>query len=166
MKKIVITIAVLVVLAVAYWLISPLFIDKVVDESLEDIRNVSEQKPTQQQPTPESENEVTPTLQIIQSGSFEGRSNHRASGSVSLVQSGEDYYVRIEDDFDAENGPDLFVHLGMDGRYDPKVNLGRLKGNKGGQNYAIPSDVNIEEYDEVWIWCRAFTVPFAQAVLN
>ena len=163
-------ISTIVLFAITYWLISPLFIDKEINESLEDITNHSiTKKEVSKNSIPDSspqENISPPTLQIIATGRFEGKSNHRASGSVSFVEIKGDTYLRIEDSFDAENGPDLFVHLGKDGEYISEINLGKLKGNKGGQNYLIPKEINLVINNEVWIWCRAFSVPFAQAILK
>lgn len=163
MKKIIFSLLAVLFLGVAYWLISPIFIDKEVSESLEDIqiKDISEK-------SEENNQDVEPVTEItiLKKGTLQGESGHRASGEVSLVQSGDRFFVRFEDNFDAENGPDLFVHLGNDGAYDKEVNLGVLKGNIGGQNYEIPADINVDDYSEVWIWCRAFSVPFASAKLK
>ena len=40
-----------------------------------------------------------------------------------------------------------------------------LKGNIGGQNYEVPAGIDPLLYNEIWVWCRAFSVPFAKAVL-
>ena len=72
----------------------------------------------------------------------------------------------LEDDFEVTNGPDLFVYLGRNGEYVAQTNLGRLKGNIGSQNYEIPSSIDLSQYDEAWVWCRAFAVPFGKAILN
>ncbi|MDP2651294.1 MAG: DM13 domain-containing protein, partial [bacterium] len=44
--------------------------------------------------------------------------------------------------------------------------VAKLKGNIGSQNYELPPEINLEDYNEVWIWCRAFSVGFAKAVLT
>jgi len=161
-KKIIIILGSVLILGIAYWLISPIFIDKEVNESLKDIQqNISEKSEENNQ-----EAEPVQGITVLKKGTLQGESGHRASGEVSLVQSGDKFFVRFEESFDSENGPDLFVHLGKDGQYDKDVNLGKLKGNIGSQNYEIPAEVNIDDYSEVWIWCRAFSVPFASTVLE
>ena len=66
--------------------------------------------------------------------------------------------------------PDLFVLLMEDPEGRDKsqgyVQLGKLKGNRGNQNYDIPADVNIADYRAVMIYCRAFSVVFSTAPLE
>ncbi|MEX0919352.1 MAG: DM13 domain-containing protein [Parcubacteria group bacterium] len=149
MKKILIIIVVTIILVVAYWLISPLFIERAIDESLEDITQ-----------------EETIETQIVSQGTFEGLERHNGEGTASLIKIGDKHYIRFEDDFRVTNGPDLFVHFGKDGEYVAEARLGDLKGNVGGQNYEVPENLDPNSYNEVWIWCRAFSTPFAKAVLN
>jgi hypothetical protein len=147
---------------IAYWLISPLFIDREVSETVEDIMEARKLE------LEEKNIEITEPMspEIISSGSFIGLGLHNASGTARLIKIADKYYVRFEDDFNITNGPDLFVHFGSNDKYDANARLGRLKGNIGGQNYEVPSDINPADYNEVWIWCRAFAVPFGKAVLE
>lgn len=145
MEKLLIIVVMLVVVGIGYWLISPFFIDKKVSESL----------PT----NIESE--------IIKTGEFAGFDKiHTGSGTVSVIKSAEDYVIRFEEDFNVANGPDLYVGLGKDGEYKKGSEIAKLKGNIGSQNYIIPDDVSLADYNEVWIWCRAFSIGFAKAVLK
>jgi hypothetical protein len=148
-RKILIGLLALVGIGVAYWLISPLFIERIVSEELAEIALM----------------EMGEQLQIIASGSFEGLATHNAMGTARLLKIGDKYYIRFEDDFRVTNGPDLFVHFGKNGEYDPAARLASLKGNSGSQNYEIPENIDFNNYDEVWIWCRAFSVPFGKAAL-
>ena len=150
MKKILIVFAIVIALLTTYWLISPLFIEKKVSEKLENIMPRSlEEKP-----------------QIVASGNFSGLDGHQAGGKASLIRSRSNYYVRFEEDFKVTNGPDLFVYLGKNGKYAPETQIASLKGNIGSQNYEIPRSIDVNNYDEVWVWCRAFSVPFGKAVLR
>src|SRR3989344_4584369 len=152
-KKIIFVFAAVTVAAVGYWLISPLFIEKEVSEKLEDIMPVTEMA-------------EKPRLEAVGSWTFTGLANHSAEGTATLVKIGNKYYVRLEDDFRVTNGPDLFVHFGKNGEYSAEARLGALKGNVGGQNYEVPAEINPLDYNEVWIWCRSFFVPFGKAVLK
>jgi hypothetical protein len=46
------------------------------------------------------------------------------------------------------------------------VNLGRLKGDFGDQNYKIPEGTDLSKYDIVLIWCQAFSVLFGSGELK
>lgn len=150
MKKILIAVAAAGALWFAWWTISPFFIDKKVSEEL----NISA----------ESEG-VQPVL--ARRGVFKGFDRiHTGSGNVSVIQVGERYVLRFEDNFAVANGPDLVVGLGKGGVYQKGTQIAALKGNIGSQNYDVPLDIKLEDYDEVWIWCRAFSVGFAKAILT
>ena len=46
------------------------------------------------------------------------------------------------------------------------MELGKLKGNEGDQNYDVPDDLDLSRYRAVTIWCRRFSVNFATAPLT
>lgn len=149
-KKILIATGAVVTFVVVYWLVSPLFIEIAVNESLSDIM-----------PTANAGAPLT-----LRQGTFSPLAGHSAKGTATLVEVEGKHYVRFEEDFYVTNGPDLFVYLRKEGAYIPEARLGALKGNVGGQNYEVPDGINLSDYDEVWVWCRAFTVPFGKATLN
>jgi hypothetical protein len=45
------------------------------------------------------------------------------------------------------------------------VELGKLKGTDGDQNYDVPSGLDLGKYRAVTIWCKRFSVNFATAPL-
>jgi len=100
--------------------------------------------------------------------------DHSGEGTAVVLTDGTQRFLRFEDDFDIDNGPDLNVYLvrGVDaagpaGQFDDDfVDLGDLKGNKGAQNYEIPANVELDEYDTVVIWCVRFGVAFNAADLT
>ncbi len=155
-KKIIIGIIAIVAFGVAYWLISPLFIDKVVSEGLP--TSTGYDLPA---------DAVTPEPITLATGTFTGvDSVHQGSGTVKVIRVGRQNYLRFEDDFSVTNGPDLFVYLGKEGEVHPALRLGELKGSKGSQNYVIPIDASILDTNQVIIWCRAFNVNFSIANLT
>lgn len=160
--------AVLAALAIAFWLISPLFINKKVSENVPVQGNINSGANnninTSNGETDSGDKEGR--AEYLASGNFEGQAGHRGMGTASLIMVGDKYYIRMEEDFDIINGPDLFVHLGRNGQYDSNVNLGALKGNIGSQNYEVVNPEILKTHNEVWVWCRAFSVPFVRAVLN
>jgi hypothetical protein len=46
------------------------------------------------------------------------------------------------------------------------VELGKLKGNKGDQAYAIPAGTDLDRLGSVSIWCKRFSVSFGAATLT
>lgn len=152
MKKKILIILTVAVVGIGYWLIAPLFMDKEVSETEEDIETMA----------PAGAVQV-----VVAQGSFTDADDfHKGEGTVKIIKAGDKYFVRFEDDFKVTNGPDLFVHFGKDGNYSDEARLGVLKGNIGGQNYEVPEDINPEDYNEIWIWCRAFSTPFSSAILR
>ena len=156
MKKYAIIIFVLAALVVGYFLVSPLFIEVKVEEAIEDIMSA----------TPGEEGVTEQEIAEIAAGTFEGLGGHSAQGTAKLIRVADTYYVRFEDDFRVTNGPDLFVYFGKDGAYVAEARLAALKGNMGSQNYEVPEGINSTDYNEVWVWCRAFSVPFGKAELK
>ncbi len=116
--------------------------------------NVAEQPPEQTEP------------RVRYEGSFvDADETVRTSGRALILDDGKNRYVRLED-FAASKGPDLFVVLAQENSPSGDgVSLGALKGNKGNQNYVLPADVDIEKYNTVVIWCRAFDHDFGYARL-
>ena len=99
---------------------------------------------------------------------------HKGSGQATIYRGPDGAHLLRLDDLDVTNGPDLFVLLSP--HNDPNnpdevktegyVNLGELKGNRGNQNYPIPSDVDVPSQGSVVIYCRAFSVIFSVAPLQ
>lgn len=103
-------------------------------------------------------------------GEFETRA-HSSRGTAAVVDTADGGTKLTFTDFATDNGPDLRVYLvkgpvQSDGDVDDVVDLGRLKGNVGNQQYAIVKGTDLTAYSTVVIWCRAFSVSFAQADLR
>ena len=134
-------IALIFVIFLSWDLISPLFIDKTVNE--------------------ESPVNLQENLEMILSqGSFmDADSFHKTSGKAIVFKLEDKQYLRFED-FKATNGPDLKVYLSKDLEAKEYVSLGDLKGNIGPQNYELPKDVDATQYKYVLVWCERFSVLF------
>jgi hypothetical protein len=76
------------------------------------------------------------------------------------------FVVRLEG-FEVRNGPDLYVYLSpdSDGYKKTAIELGKLKADKGNQNYAVPAGSDVAAAKSVVIWCKQFSVLFATARL-
>lgn len=107
---------------------------------------------------------------VAAAGTFEP-ARHAASGQARAIELGTGGRVLTLTGFEVDNGPDLRVYLvagaaATEDDVDDVVDLGRLKGNKGDQQYAIPSTVDLNRHATVVIWCRAFSALFARAPLR
>ena len=102
---------------------------------------------------------------------------HATKGTVKVVRLPDGSRVLHLENLDTSNGPDLKVWItdadvrsgkagwGVfdDGAY---VSLGRLKANKGSQNYTLPAKADLDKYTSVSIWCDRFNVSFGAAALS
>ena len=100
--------------------------------------------------------------------------DHETTGRVLLVAGSTPgtTVLRFED-LETSNGPDLRVYLSTTPPGGPRhafdddfVELGRLKGNIGDQNYDVPAGTDLSRFESVVIWCKRFGVPFAAAPLG
>ena len=100
-------------------------------------------------------------------GNFVGAGDefHNAEGVAKIIQLADGTDILRLENFKTTNGPDLYVYLSTDKTNADIVNLGRLKGNIGNQNYLIPAGTDITKYNTALIWCRAFSVIFGSAQL-
>ena len=154
----IILIVVLVVIAIpiVWYLTSPLFLDKVVDEDIPSSGTGADPGSV----SGDSENVI-----VISEGSFSGADSfHQVSGEAKIVSVDGQEYLRLED-FESTNGPDLKVYLSNDLNADDYVSLGELKGNIGNQNYEL-SGIDYDNYKYVLIWCERFSVLFGSSEIE
>lgn len=187
MKKFLIAVVVLAVLAAGWFFVSPLFIDEVVDEDfLASVPAMTDEQKTSMRSqimaaaanAPDTAmNEDMPVSQPVRlaSGQFiDADAVHKGSGDALLYRLADgNHLVRLEN-FRATNGPALVVYLAehpgplsaSDVTEAGFVSLGELKGNVGNQNYAVPAGTDISRYQSVVIWCELFGVLFSPAALT
>jgi hypothetical protein len=93
--------------------------------------------------------------------------DHGTSGTALVVALPDGGVTLRFEDLDTSNGPDLYVvltpHAAESGNYDGRLQLGRLKGNRGDQNYDIPPGTDLTAFRSVVIWCERFSSPFGAA---
>lgn len=91
---------------------------------------------------------------------------HKAEGIAKVINLADGRtFLRLEN-LKTTNGPDLYVYLSVGKDPSDIVNLGRLKGNIGNQNYEIPAGADLSKYNTVLIWCKAFSTLFGSAKLS
>jgi hypothetical protein len=150
---------------VGWYLFRPelLFVNKKVNEGL-----VTASAPTAGQA---SEGATAPVS--ILAGQFHSVA-HETRGTASVHDLGGGRRVLRLTDFATSNGPDVRVYLvaaqdASDNATVTKagyIELGKLKGNQGDQNYEIPAGADLSKYRAVTIWCHRFNVNFATAPLT
>ena len=177
-----------VALPAGWYLLSPLFIDRVVEEefpivpaaataameeaaeataAMEDA--MAEPEKTMEDPMPAEE---MADMRILAHGEFYSLA-HEGGGRATIYELTDGSRVLRFEEFEVLNGPDLHVWLvpvdpvpdtvGVEiaGYFD----LGPLKGNIGDQNYDLPADLDLSDFKSVVIWCQPFRVPFNAAPL-
>ena len=110
---------------------------------------------------------------VLAKGDFH-KAEKAGSGTATVYQLSNGKQLLRLTDFSVENGPDLHVRLiAADDAKDTAsvakadyVEVAKLKGNKGAQNYELPENVDLGKYRVVSIWCNRFSVNFAAAPLT
>ncbi len=137
---------------VAWYLGSPLFINRAVEEAAA---------------------EAMPAAAVaLRRGTFAGADSfHKGEGTATIYQAGSEMILRL-DSFRVTNGPDLYVILTKTAKPRSRVQVmagyievAKLKGNIGSQNYILPRGLRLEDYQSVVIYCKPFHVVFASAEL-
>ena len=90
---------------------------------------------------------------------------HNVGGIAKILTLDDGSKILRLENFKSTNGPDLHVYLSTDKMASNFMDLGRLKGNIGNQNYEVPVDIDLSKYNNVLIWCKAFSVLFGNAQL-
>ncbi|MBZ0297355.1 MAG: DM13 domain-containing protein [Anaerolineae bacterium] len=111
--------------------------------------------------------------QLVAQGSFIAiDAVHKAEGTATVYDVSGQLVLRFED-FRVTNGPELHVILSkitpttiFGGVGEDMIDLGILKGNVGSQNYDIPAEVDLSEYQSIVIYCVPFGVVFSSAQLT
>ncbi|MBP2334965.1 hypothetical protein JOF41_001143 [Saccharothrix coeruleofusca] len=168
----------LVVLAAGMYWFQPwkLWVDEAVHEDL--ALPSRTQQAEDQLPSDAPSSAVSPTPsepRTLATGALISH-EHETSGTVRIVRLPDGALVLRLEDISTSNGPDLHVWVtdapvkpGKDGWgvFDDGayVSAGKLKGNKGSQNYELPADLDLDRYSSVTIWCDRFDVSFGAAEL-
>jgi hypothetical protein len=99
---------------------------------------------------------------------------HETHGTAAILRLDDGSRILRLTDFMTSNGPDVRVYLvaATDASDNATVKragfieLGKLKGTDGDQNYQVPNDLDLGKYRAVTIWCKRFAVNFATAPLT
>lgn len=125
---------------------------------------------------PASDGAVPVGNRVLADGAFVSH-EYSTRGRAQLVRLADGRHQLLLRDLDTSEGPDLRVWLtdrevvpGRDGWHvfddGRRVELARLKGNRGNQVYDIPASVALDGLRSVSIWCKRFSVSFGAAPLE
>jgi hypothetical protein len=114
-----------------------------------------------------------PGAKVLAKGEFHN-ADKAGKGTATVYQLADGKRILRLTNFESDNGPDLHVRLiAADDARDTAsvaktdyVEVAKLKGNKGNQNYELPAKADLGKYRVVSIWCNRFTVNFAAAPLT
>jgi Electron transfer DM13 len=111
----------------------------------------------------------------LETGTFHGKV-HQTSGRATIYQEPDGKLVLRMTNFKTSNGPDVHVILvaAKDADDDAnflksnteRIELGKLKGNEGDQNYEIPAGTDLSKFQTVSIYCERFNANFGAAPLE
>jgi hypothetical protein len=176
------TLVLALALPLGWYLGSPLFTSTTIDEpppvaAVEPIASPAPPAPSngptpsfsKSPATPSPAPSATPVPPIERSGTFTGADEfHFGRGMARLIETSPGKYTLRLERFAVRNGPDLHVYLSpvANGHDEGAIELGRLKADRGNQNYAVPGGVDVAGAASVVIWCKQFSVLFATAPLS
>lgn len=174
---------------ILWWLISPLFVSTTVEEELPLARSavvpmnmtrdevekvMAGMAKVDQEMSEEMPHAITRAV-AIKSGAFrDADAFHKGSGRATIYRLTDASHILRLENLKVTNGPALHVLLTQ--HPNPQTNaevkpqgymdLGRLKGNIGSQNYPIPGGVDLSAQKSVVIYCKPFQVIFSIAPLQ
>jgi hypothetical protein len=111
----------------------------------------------------------------LETGTFHGKV-HQTSGRATIFQEADGKLVLRLTNFKTSNGPDVHVILVATKDADDdanflkngteRVELGKLKGNQGDQNYEVPAGTDLAKFKTVSIYCERFNANFGAAPMD
>lgn len=115
------------------------------------------------------------TAKTLFTGKFHGKV-HKTEGRATVHQEADGKLVLRLTNFKTSNGPDVHVILlatknpeddaNSLKRDTERIELGKLKGNEGDQNYEIPAGTDLTKFHTVSIYCVRFNANFGSAPLE
>jgi hypothetical protein len=148
-----------------------LFIDERVDDPVPVVADPS--PPTADTTSAASTLPPAPAVPVEVAGGTFVSIDHGTDGTVRILELADGSRVVRLEGLDTSNGPDLYLYLstnpaaGEESAFDDDyLNLGRLQGNLGDQNYDLPAGTDLTRYASVVIWCDRFDSAFGAADLR
>lgn len=166
-KHILIALGVSVIVGVAWYALSPLFDNKVVNDDLPVVVPIEKESTEATPSIAVGESDPNRETAPVISGPFPivDTPAHPASGVVRIVRNAGETILRYEN-YKTINGPDVRVYLAKDLAAKEYVDLGPIKGTEGNINYTVPKGIDISQYRYALTWCEDFSVLFNSAEIS
>lgn len=166
-KHILIALGVSVIVGVAWYALSPLFDNKVVNDDLPIVVPIEKGSTEATASIAVEESDPNRETAPVISGPFPivDTPAHPASGVVRIVRNAGETILRYEN-YKTINGPDVRVYLAKDLKAKEYVDLGPIKGTEGNINYTVPKGIDISQYRYALTWCEDFSVLFNSAEIS
>ena len=187
-----IAVAVVVLIAIGafgWWLLSPLVFDTTVEDEFplaeaatvpdgmtrSDVEMTMATMAKMDSPAEEAMPDEMAESGAVKTGQFRDADRfHKGSGTATIYRLADGSHVLRLESLDVTNGPALVVILSphpnpgssSDVHQTGYVELAKLKGNKGNQNYTLPDGVDPATFNSVVIYCKPFKVVFSVASLG
>jgi hypothetical protein len=157
---------------VTWWLLSPYFVDDVVNDDFSTSISAQQSAPTT--PTTSAPSTAPASVApagpvLLGTGAITGLAGHDGTGDAGVFEVDNGRHVLRLENLDIENGPDLELYVvpGRDQRAPAPgaMHLGPLRGNVGNQTYDLTEPLAAGDWT-VLVWCEAFSVEFVAASLT
>ena len=103
-------------------------------------------------------------------GSLSGRKGYAVQGTVKVKKEGGVTKVVFADDYlfdPSKNPPDIKIGFGSGETYAKGSKIHeKLTIKQGAATFEVPSNINTDQYSELYIYCEKFTVILAVAPLS
>jgi hypothetical protein len=129
------------------------------------------------EPMTDTTADATPTNRT-RTGRF-ASAEHETTGNAELVTQNGQTTLVFDDTFATSNGPDLYVVLHRSANLiaestppafpieeDDYIVIAPLASIDGRQEYVVPAEVNLDDYEAVAVWCQQFNATFGAAPLQ
>ena len=176
------------IIGVVVWLVLPLFVDKTVVEqfpfanaaevpanmSMGEVEEIMAGMAKVDQPMQEAMSGEGMSVKLKTGRFTDADRFHKGEGAATIYRLPDGSLLFRVESFKVTNGPDLRVILsphpnpGSSGEVTQEgyIELGKLKGNIGEQNYPIPEGVDQSIFNSAVIYCKPFRVIFSVASLT
>ncbi|KGM86533.1 Electron transfer DM13 [Roseovarius mucosus DSM 17069] len=106
----------------------------------------------------------------IRKGTLSGRQGYTVSGTVKIKKQDGKTVVHLAEDYvfdPSKNPPDIKIGFGNHETYAKGSKIhDKLTVKKGAASFEVPASIDVDNYDELYIYCEQFSVILGVAPLK